>query len=176
MNVVEETVTKLGGKVEIDSELGAGSTFRIKLPVNLAIVNGTIVDISGDKYIIPTMCVKKFFTAKKSNLVSLQGESRAIKLDDGSIVSMISKSRIFGIPDDVMDDDDKEYDMVLLEGDKKMLVLRVDRIINRQDVVSKPLVTDYASVAYSNSASILGDGMVSLILDIEAIFKMSQGV
>ena len=176
MNVVEEAVTKLGGRVEIDSELGAGSTFRIKLPVNLAVLNGTIVDISGDRYIIPTLCVKKFFTAKKRDLVSLQGANRAIKLDDGSIVSMVSKSRVFGISDDefISDDEDAEYDMVLLEVDEKLLVLRVDKILSRQDVVSKPLMADYASVSYANSASILGDGVVSLILDIDSIFKMSQ--
>ena len=175
MNVVEEVVTKLGGKVEIDSEIGAGSAFRIKLPVNLAVINGTIVNIGGARYIIPTLCVKKFFTAKHSDWVSLQGENRAIKLDDGSIVSMVSKTRIFGMPDDEFEaGDDVEYDMVLLEVDQKMLVLRVDKIVSRQDVVSKPLMTDYASVPYANSASILGDGMVSLILDIDAIFKMSQ--
>jgi two-component system chemotaxis sensor kinase CheA len=185
MNVVEDVVTKLGGKIEIDSELGEGSSFRIKLPVNLAVVNGTIVEMQGTRYIIPTLCVKKFFIAKDSDWVSFQGENRAIKLEDGSIVSVISKERTFGIPDisdDMsfgMDDGDsaaapKEYEMVLLETDQKMLVLNVDKIINRQDVVSKPLSADYASVPYANSASILGDGRVSLILDIDAIFKMSQ--
>lgn len=178
MNVVEEVVTKLGGKVEIDSELGVGSSFRIKLPINLAVVNGTIVEINGNRYIIPTMCVKKFFIAKDTDWVSLQGENRAIKLEDGSIISMVSKEKIFGISDELIKrtetDDTKEYEMVLLEIDQKMLVLHVDKIVNRQDVVSKPLAADYSSVAYANSASILGDGIVSLILDIDAIFKMSQ--
>ena len=70
--------------------------------------------------------------------------------------------------------DEKEYQMVLLEVDQKLLVLNVDKIINRQDVVSKPLAADYASVPYANSASILGDGIVSLILDIDAIFKLTD--
>jgi two-component system chemotaxis sensor kinase CheA len=189
MNVVEDAVSKLGGRVEIDSELGAGSAFRIKLPVNLAVVNGTIVEMQGTRYIIPTMCVKKFFIARDTDWVSLQGENRAIKLDDGSIVSVIAKDKTFGISDHMiyrgMFDTDgqgdsessreqKEYEMVLLEIDQKMLVLNVDKIIGRQDVVSKPLAADYASVPYANSASILGDGIVSLILDIDAIFKMSQ--
>ena len=184
MNVVEEAVTKLGGKVEIESEMGVGSTFRVRLPVNLAVVNGTIVEMSGGRYIIPTVCVRKFFTVKNEDWVSLQGENRAIKLDDGSIVSLISKERVFGLPDvnihnfsetdNDAEDMDKEYEMVLLEVDQKLLILHVDRIISRQDVVSKPLATDFASVPYANSASILGDGIVSLILDIDAIFKMSQ--
>ena len=186
MNVVEEAVTKLGGKIEIDSEMGTGSAFRIKLPVNLAVVNGTVVEMQGVRYIIPTLCVKKFFVAKDSDWVSLQGENRAIKLDDGSIVSVISKEKNFGLPDDVIhrkmgadkeqngQAEQKEYEMVLLESDQKTLVLNVDKIISRQDVVSKPLAADYASVPYANSASILGDGMVALILDIDQIFKMSQ--
>jgi len=173
MNVVEEVVSKLGGKIEINSEVGVGSAFRVKLPVNLAVINGAIVSISGIKYVIPTVCVRKFFTATHSDWISLQGENRAVKLDDGSIVSIVSKSRIFGLTDDELEAN-VEYDMVLLEVDHKMLVLRVDKILGRQDVVSKPLMADYASVPYSNSASILGDGIVSLILDIDAIFKMSH--
>ena len=178
MNVVEEVVTKLGGKIEIDSELGVGSAFRIKLPINLAVVNGAIVEMQGTRYIIPTMCVKQFFIAKNSDWVSFQGENRAIKLADGSIVSVISKESIFGIADDTVNTgeqaEQKEYEMALLEIDQKTLVLSVDKIVGRQDVVSKPLATDYASVPYANSASILGDGIVALILDIDAIFKMSQ--
>ena len=180
MNVVEEVVTKLGGKVEIDSELGKGSSFRIKLPINLAVVNGTIVEISGIRYIIPTMCVKKFFIAKDTDWVSLQGENRAIKLDNGGIISMVSKEKIFGLADDLIKrtetDENREYEMVLLEIDKKMLVLHVDKIVGRQDVVSKPLSADFSAIPYANSASILGDGIVSLILDIDAIFKISQAI
>ena len=180
MNIVEEVVTKLGGKTEIETELGAGSTFRIKLPINLAVVNGIIIEMQGIRYIIPTMCAKRFFVARDKDLVSLQGENRAIKLDDGSIVSVISKEKIFGISDALTkslkasNDEEKKYEMVLLETDKKTLVLNVDKIIGRQDVVTKPLAADYASVPYSNSASILSDGVVSLILDIDSIFKMSQ--
>jgi len=184
MNVVEEVVSKLGGKIEIDSEIGTGSIFRIKLPINLAVVNGTIIEMDGLRYIIPTMCVKKFFMAKDKDWVSFQGETRAIKIDDGSIVSVISKEKVFGIDDDKLkrngqqdqdrqEKEDKEYEMVLLEIDQKLLVLTVDKIIGRQDVVSKPLAMDYASVPYANSASILGDGIASLILDVDAIFKMS---
>ena len=181
MNVVEEAVSKLGGKIEIDSEMGVGSAFRVKLPINLAVVNGIIVEMAGCRYIIPTVCVKQFFTAKSENWVSLQGENRAIKLEDGRIISLISKEKIFGLPDVMMHtaydpnsaDKDKEYEMVLLEADQKLLILHVDKIVSRQDVVSKPLAIDFASVPYANSASILGDGIVSLILDIDAIFKMS---
>lgn len=183
MNVVEEVVTKLGGKVEIESVLGEGSIFRIKLPVNLAVINGTVVEIAGNRYIIPTVCVKKFFIANDSNWVSMQGKNKAIKVD-GNIIPLISKEQIFGSSfsdeftaktenDASAQGKIKEYEMVVLETDQKSLVLHVDKIINRQDVVSKPLSHDYASVAYANSASILGDGIVSMILDIDAIFKMS---
>lgn len=183
MNVVEENVTKLGGKVEIESVQGEGSVFRIKLPVNLAVINGTIVEINGNRYIIPTICVKKFFIANDTSWVSLQGTNKAIKVD-GNIIPLISKEQVFGpsFKDDFLNASasdaaqgkPKEYEMVVLEIDQKSLVLHVDRIVNRQNVVSKPLLNGYASVAYANSASILGDGVVSLILDIDAIFKLAQ--
>ena len=181
MNVVEENVTKLGGKIEIESEFRVGTTFRVKLPINLAVVNGIIVRMAGGKYIIPITCVKKFFTVTKRDWISIHGEIRAIRLDDGSIVSLISKEKIFGLPDEMRrshdegnNPEDREYEMVLLEIDQKLLILHVDKIEDRQDVVSKPLGMNFAKVPYANGASILGDGSVSLILDIDAIFKLSQ--
>jgi len=175
LNVVEEVVSKLGGKIEVESEAGIGSTFRIKLPINLAVVNGTIVKIAGERYIIPTLCIKKFFMANSADWVSMQGSNRAIKVD-GNIVSLISHANIFGLPDDLNLESTTsgKSQMVVLEIDQKQLVLHVDEIVGRQDVVSKPLATDYASVPYANSASILGDGIVSLIMDVDAIFKMAQ--
>ena len=178
MNVVEENITKLGGKIEIESEFKVGTTFRVKLPINLAVVNGIIVRMAGGKYIIPITCIKKFFTVTKNDWISIQGEIRAIRLDDGSIIPLISKEKVFGLSDEMRRSHDegnaREYEMVLLEIDQKLLILHVDKIEDRQDVVSKPLGSDFAKVPYANGASILGDGSVSLILDMDAIFKLSQ--
>lgn len=170
MNVVEETITRMGGKIDITNIIGEGCTFTIKIPMNLAVINGTIVEVAGGRYIIPTLFIKEFFIADKSNWVNMQGKARGIRMRN-NIIPVIDACRMFGIPaeDAVLN----RREIVILEMDQKLLAFPVNKILARQEIVSKPLESEFSSIDYASGAAILGDGKVSLILDVEAMFKMN---
>ncbi len=169
MNVVESELMKIGGKVEIINELGKGCNFILRIPMNLALVNGTIVDISGEKYIIPTLFIKQFFIKEEKDWISMQGHKRAIKIRN-EVIPLISEEMIF---DRVVERENERQQIIILEMEKKLLGLPVDNIIGRQEIVSKPLSKELSQAGILSGASILGDGKVSLVIDIEALFKLA---
>jgi two-component system chemotaxis sensor kinase CheA len=169
MNVVESEINKMGGKVEIINKEGLGATFVVRIPMKLAVVNGTIVELSGGRYIVPTLFIKEFFIPKKENWVSMQGKNKAIKVRD-NIIPIVTGKDIFGIETQGGNLEDKN--IIILELEQKYLALPVDKILSRQEIVSKPLDKEFSSVGFASGVSILGDGKVSVILDVEAMFKM----
>lgn len=169
MNVVEAELMKIGGKVDIINDKGNGCTFVLRIPMNLALVNGTIVELSGSKYIIPTLFIKHFFILEGNEWISMQGQKRAIKFRD-SVIPIITEEKIFGI---TTDEDLTRDQIIILEMESKLIALPVDKIIGRQEIVSKPLSNELTKAGVLSGASILGDGKVSLILDVEAMFKIA---
>lgn len=171
MNVVEDVITQMGGKIDISNNLGYGCTFSVRIPMNLAVVNGTIVEVAGGRYIIPTLYIKEFFIIDDRSYISINGKTEALRVRD-KVIPVINASKIF----DMYEADAlvNRREIIILELDQKLLAFPVDRILARQEIVSKPLDSEFASITYASGAAILGDGNVSLILDAEAIFKMSE--
>jgi len=169
MNVVESELMKIGGKVEIENHMGQGCTFKLRIPMNLALINGTIIDLSGERFIIPTLFIKQFFIKEEKEWISMQGHKRAVKIRD-NIIPIISEEAI--IKSENKSKNEKKQ-IIILEMEKNLLGLPVDNIIGRQEVVSKPLNTELSKSKIFAGASILGDGKVSLILDVEALYKLS---
>ncbi|MVX66940.1 hypothetical protein GKZ28_25105 [Clostridium chromiireducens] len=169
MNVVEEVISHLGGKIDVVNVLGEGCVFTVKIPMNLAVMNGTIIEAAGGRYIIPTLFIKEFFIVDKSNLVSIQNKTEALLIRN-NIIPVVNVSKMFGISE--KDTLNNLREVVILEMDQKLLAFPVDRIIARQEIVSKPLESEFSSISYASGAAILGDGKVSLILDVEEMFKM----
>ncbi|MBV7276618.1 chemotaxis protein CheA [Clostridium sp. PL3] len=172
MNVVDEIITHMGGKIEIQNDPGKGCTFIIKIPMNLAVMNGTIIEVAGGRYIIPTLFIKEFFIIDDNSWISMKGQRQILRIRD-KIIPVINASKIF----DIHEKDEVLYnrrEIIILELDQKLLAFPVDKIFGRQEIVSKPLDFEFANINYAAGASILGDGNVSLILDAEAIFKMVE--
>ncbi len=169
MNVVESELMKIGGKVEIENDFGNGCAFIIRIPMNLALVNGTIVEISEENYIIPTLFIKQFYIKEEDEWISMQGKKRAIKIRD-NIIPIISEEAIFNRK---KESKKERKQIIILEMEKHLLGLPVDNIVGRQDIVSKPLDSELAQAKVLSGASILGDGKVSLILDVEALYKIA---
>lgn len=170
MNVVESEIKKMGGKLEIINNMGKGCSFILRIPMNLALINGTIVDICGSHYIIPTLFIKHFLIQEQKDWISIQGEKRAVMLRE-KVIPIITDEQIFGGFDD---SGSEKRHVIILEMEHKMLALPVNNIIGRKEIVAKPLDKEYLSSGIISGAAILGDGKVSLILDVEALFKMAE--
>jgi len=166
MDVVKTEILKIGGKVDIYSKVNEGSVFTLKIPVNHAVMNGTIVDIEGSNYIIPTVNVKQILQPKDEDWVYIQGIRSMIKIRD-DIIPLIYISKLFK----TNKEEEKPSLIVVLEMDRKFTALPVRNIIGRQEIVIKPSGEEFSHLAYVSGMSILGDGKVSLILDIEYLFE-----
>lgn len=166
MDVVKTEISKIGGKIDIDNRPGEGCTFTLKIPVNHAVMNGTIIDIDGSNYIIPTINVKKILQPLEDQWVSTQGYKSMIKVRN-DIIPVISIAKIFRI-----NPDEKNLKLiVILEIDQRFRALPVRNIIGRQEIVVKPVCDEFSGLRYISGMSILGDGKVSLILDVEHLFQ-----
>lgn len=165
MDVVKTEIIKNGGKIDIHSEQGKGTTFILRIPVNHAIMNGTIVDIEGMNYIIPTVHVKQITQPKEDQWIFIQGKKSKIKIRE-DIINLVSVKELFG------SENEEEAKLILvLELDQKYVALPVKNVVNRQEIVVKPVAEEFLHLDYISGMSILGDGKVSLILDVENLFK-----
>lgn len=166
MDVVRTEIQKNGGKVEIKSEVGKGSVFSLKIPVNHAIMNGTVIDIEGTNYILPTLNVKQIIQPTDDQWVYMQNERSRIKVRE-DIIPLISIEKFF----ETRKEEEEPALIIIIEMDQKFRALPVRNVIGRQEVVVKPAGEEFSKLNYIAGMSILGDGKVSLILDIENMFN-----
>lgn len=164
MDVVKTEIQKIGGKVEIESKKGKGTKFTLKIPLNHAIMNGLIVDIEGTKYILPTVNVKQIVQPKEENWIYTLGKCTQIKVRE-DIIPLVDIKEFFG-----KQANEAPILVVIIEMDQKHIALPVRNVLNRQEVVIKPVSEEFSALDYVSGMSILGDGKVSLILDIESMF------
>lgn len=169
MNVVESEITKLHGKVEIRSELGRGTVFALRIPMNMAVLNGTTVLLQDNRFIIPTLFIKEFYIVRQPDWVSMQGIKRAVRVRE-NIIPILTADLIF--QEDTGQNLDDLREIVIMELDQRQIALPVDRILGRQEVVAKPLNEEFAGIDIFSGASILGDGRVTMILDVEALYRL----
>ncbi len=172
LDVVKTEMSKIGGRVEVISQPGKGCTFILKIPINLAVMNGTIVDIMGNHCIIPTLNIKKIFKPEQSQLVSVRGKRTMIRVRE-DIIPIIPLDSIYTITEGGGNSDTDL--IVVIELEQKQKALPVRSIIGKQEVVVKSLGYEFSSLDFISGASILGDGKVSLILDVENLFRMEGG-
>lgn len=166
MDVVKTQILKLGGKVEIQSTLNEGSTFTLEVPVNHAIMNGTIVEMNEQHFVVPTVNVKEFLQPTDSQWIFTKSKRTMIKVRD-NIIPIVPLSTFFkGIKEP-----DKVPLVMVLELEQELRAVPIVNVINRQEVVVKPVGTEFSHLKYISGMSILGTGKVSLILDIDYLFR-----
>lgn len=165
LDVVKTEILKLGGKVEIKTEKNRGTAFILKLPVNLVVINGTVIVIDDNSYIIPTLSIRKIEKVYDSNWVTVNGQRRMVK-QGKDLFSLIPIDKILEL------ETCPENLIVVIEQDGKAAAIPVDEVKERRDIVVKSLNGEFRDLGYASGATILGDGRVSLILDIENLIRM----
>lgn len=166
MDVVKTQIQKTGGKVEVQSELNKGSTFVLEVPVNHAIMNGTVIEMNNQHFVVPTINVKEFLQPKPEQWIFTKQERTMIRVRE-NIIPIVPVSTFFK---GVKEPENVPLVMVL-ELDQELRAVPIVNVINRQEVVVKPVGAEFQHLKYVSGMSILGTGKVSLILDIDYLFK-----
>ena len=167
LDVVKTMIEKLNGTIQVTSEHGKGSKFSIRLPLTLAIIQGLLVRVGREVYSIPIASVIESVRVKKSEINTI--DNHEVLNVRNEVISVLRLSRLFNI----RTNEDGEYCFVVIVGsqDKKIGVM-VDNLIGEEDVVIKPLRDQFTQSPGISGASILGDGSVSLIIDVSQLLEL----
>ena len=161
-------IEKLKGTVSVASKRGEGTTFTIKLPLTLAIIQGLLVKVGTQIYSIPIASVIESQRIKHSDIKTI--DNYEVLNVRNEVISVLRLSRLFGIKETVED----EFCNIVIVGSKdKKVGIMVDSLIGEEDVVIKPLKDQFTVSPGIAGASILGDGSVSLIIDVSQLLDLS---
>ncbi|GAB2191197.1 chemotaxis protein CheA [Sessilibacter sp. MAH1] len=166
MDVVRRNIKALGGRIEIDSEVGRGTKIYVHLPLTLAILDGQLVRVGREVYIIPLVAIVESLQIKSELVNRVSGNMVLYRLREDN-VPIIPIHKEFNIQADNTALDNAL--LVVVEGEGCKIGLLVDDLLAQQQVVIKSLETNYKRVDGISGATILGDGSVALILDIPGI-------
>jgi len=171
MDVVRKGIDRLRGRIEINSSKGEGAVFVISLPLTLAIIEGMVVRVGKERYIIPALTILESFRPEKKQYSTVEGKGEMI-LTRGRLVPLVRLDRMFGIQGDYTHP--WEGLVVAVENDGHQRCLLLDELVGKEEVVIKSLGQGLKAVRGIAGGAILGDGRVGLILDISGIFEISQ--
>jgi len=167
LDVVRRQIDDLNGTVTVNSERGKGTKFIIKLPLTLAIIQGLLVRVGAEIYSIPITSVIESLRIKPEEIKKIDNyEVFNIRSD---VISLLRLNRLFGIKTE----ETSEYHFIVIVGTaEKKMGFMVDSLIGEEDVVIKPLRDQFTNSPGIAGASILGDGSVSLIIDVSQLLEL----
>ncbi len=169
MDVVRTGIEKFRGQLNIESEKGKGSKFTISFPLTLAIIDGMLVRVDDERYVIPTMAIQKAFKPADDEYYTVEGKSEMIK-DRGTLAPLIRLHEIFGSNKEKKAIQDSI--VVVVESKDEKRALLVDELLGKDEYVIKSLGNSLENVKGVAGGAILADGRVGLILDIHGIFDL----
>ena len=170
MDVVKRNIQSLNGSVEVTSAPGVGSTFTIRLPLTLAILDGQLVKVAQHTYIIPLISIVESLQIDIAKVSRVGKSLDVLRLRD-EYIPILRLYDIFN-HNNAIESLDKTL-LVVVETDNQKVGLLVDDLLSQQQVVIKSLEANYQKVDGISGATILGDGRVSLIVDISGLIKLS---
>jgi two-component system chemotaxis sensor kinase CheA len=166
MDVVKRAINNLRGSVDIETELGKGSTFTLRLPLTLAIIDGVLVEVGEERYIIPTVSIKESLVTDKSNYNRIAGKGETVFIRN-KVLPLIRLDEYFQIENAIKEP--SEGLIIIVESDKHEAALLVDKMIDKQEIVIKSLGESLSSLQGLAGGAILSDGSVGLIVDIPTL-------
>jgi two-component system, chemotaxis family, sensor kinase CheA len=170
MDVVRRNIQELGGRITLKSDPGRGMTIELALPLTLAVMDGMIVRVAQETYVMPISAIVECIRPACTDIRPLVGTCGALQIR-GSIVPLVYLGDVFDVPGFVRDP--AECTVIVIEGsDRARLGLVVDELCGHQQVVIKSIEENYGSVPGIAAATILGNGRVAFIVDIEKLSEL----
>ena len=167
MDVVRRQILKLRGRVDVSSRAGKGTTFHIKLPLTLAIIEGLVLGVGRERYVLPIFAVKEMLRPAPESLSTVPGGGELV-LVRGSLLPILRLHARFGVTPASLNP--AEGILIVAECERKSFCLLADELLGKQEVVIKSLGERFKDVTGVAGGCILGDGRVGLVLDMEALF------
>jgi len=171
MDVVRRNIEKLGGRVEISSAQGKGTTTTIRLPLTLAIMDGMSVGIGEQTYIVPLTAIIESLRPLASDVKSIAGQGCLVFVR-GEYLPLISLYEVFALTPKAYRPEDGI--LIIVDTENGRAALFVDELLGQRQVVIKSLESNYHKVAGISAATIMGDGSVSMILDVSETVRLGK--
>jgi two-component system, chemotaxis family, sensor kinase CheA len=171
LDVVKQTITRLRGKIDIFSKAGEGSRFLLRLPLTLAIIDGMVVQVGSERYILPTAGVRETLRPAPDEYFTVQHEGELIRVRE-QLMPLMRLHQLFGVGDPNVPPSEALVMVVEHEGDKRALL--VDDILGKQEIVIKSLGYFFKNQEGLAGGTILGDGRVGLILDLAGLYNLER--
>lgn len=168
MDVVRRQLLKLRGRVEIQSAPGQGTTFFLKLPLTLAIIDGLVIGVGHERYIVPLFAVREIFRPKREMIATACNQSEMV-LVRGRLLPLVRLYRRFQVKPRTEDPCQSVF--LVADNGSRTFCLMVDEFTGKQEVVIKSLGETMKHIPGIAGAAILGDGRVGLVLDLDGVFE-----
>ena len=172
MDVVKTNIEKLHGMIDIDSEVGKGTTIKLKIPLTLAIIQSLLVGTQEEVYAIPLANVSETVRVPIDNIYTIEGKN-VLRLRD-EVLSLVRLSDLFGVKQ-VLESGDQTYVVVINVAETKLGII-VDNLIGQEEIVIKSLGNYLAGINGIAGGTIRGDGRVTLIIDVGVIMDMAKEI
>ncbi|MCX6619941.1 MAG: chemotaxis protein CheW [Acidobacteria bacterium] len=177
MDVVRKQVSKLRGRIDIQSAPGQGTLFSLRLPLTLAIIDGLVVGVAGERYILPLFAVREMIRPTPDMITTVENRAE-MAMVRGHLLPVVRLAERFGVKtrekdtgDAAAGDGNQDGLLIVAEASDRTFCLRVDELIGIQEVVIKSLGEMLKNVPGITGGAILGDGRVGLILDLDGVFR-----
>lgn len=171
MDVVKKAIDRLRGNVEISTKEGKGTTFSLRLPLTLAIIDGVIVNVGNEQYIIPTITIKESIIPEKKQFNTIAGKGETVFIRD-KVLPLLRLNKIFGIDGGV--ENPEEGLLIIVESDGQEAAVLIDELKDKQEIVIKSLGESLNQIHGLAGGAILADGNVGLIIDIPTLLPKSK--
>lgn len=171
MDVVKRNIESLGGTVTIKTATGKGTTFTLKLPLTLAIIEGMTVRIGRETYIVPLLSILESIQPKRETVKTVVGTGELINVR-GTYLPMVRLYEVFNLQPEHTDP--VKGILLILETEGERVAVMVDEILGQQQVVIKSMEQNFRKVEGIAGATILGDGTVGFILDVRGLLEIAR--
>ena len=167
MDVVRTKIEALGGTLELDSTPGQGTRVRIRLPLTLAIIQALLIQVQAETYAIPLGSIDSTINIVPADIRTIQQQE--VILLRGQIIPLVRLGRRLGVEQSNDFGDEQELYVVIVQSGDNKIGLLVDSLVGQQEIVIKSLGTILTGIKQIAGATILGDGQVVLILEVNAL-------